>query len=54
MEAYSQIAQHLPRLDRLNYAFRDEPEFQTVLAEVNADLLDFHLEVYKLCRRGGK
>jgi hypothetical protein len=54
MEAYSQIVQNLPRFDRLGNAFRDQPEFQGVLADVYTDILDFHLEVHKIARRGGK
>ncbi len=54
IEAYSQIVQNLPRFDRLGNAFRDQPEFQGVLADVYTDILDFHLEVHKIARRGGK
>ncbi|KAI3317050.1 hypothetical protein HD806DRAFT_516144 [Xylariaceae sp. AK1471] len=53
IEAYSQIAQHLPRFDRLSHAFRDQPEFQDILADVYTDILYFHTEVYKIARRGG-
>ena len=54
IEAYSQIVQSLPRFDRLSNAFRDQPEFQGVLADVYTDILDFHLEVHKIARRSGK
>ena len=54
IDVYSQIAQSLPRFDRLSNAFRGQPEFQGVLADVYADILDFHLEVYKIARRSGK
>jgi len=54
IEAYSQIVQNLPRFDRLGHAFRDQPEFQGILADVYTDILDFHLEVHKIARRSGK
>ncbi|KAI8631011.1 hypothetical protein F5Y19DRAFT_483660 [Xylariaceae sp. FL1651] len=53
INAYSQIAQHLPRFDRLSNAFRDQPEFQYILADVYADIIQFHAQVYKIARRGG-
>ncbi|KAJ8131632.1 hypothetical protein O1611_g1993 [Lasiodiplodia mahajangana] len=53
IDAYSQIAQHLPRFDRLSNAFRDQPEFQGILTDVYADIIQFHTQVYKIARRGG-
>jgi NACHT domain len=53
VDAYSQIAQNLPRFDRLSDAFKHQPDFQAVLADVYVDLLDFHLHAYKFLRRSG-
>lgn len=54
IDAYSQMAQHLPRFDRLSDAFSDQPEFQFILADVYSDIVKFHLQVYKIVRRSGK
>jgi hypothetical protein len=53
LDAYGQIAQHLPRLDRFASIFQDQPDFQEVLANVYAGILDFHLHAYKMLRRKG-
>lgn len=54
LDAYEQIAQHLPRFDRLGVVFRDNPEFHSILADVYADILEFHSHAYKFLRRGGR
>jgi hypothetical protein len=53
VEAYSQIAHNLPRFDRLSDAFKEQPDFQAILADVYADLLEFHFHAYKFLRRSG-
>jgi hypothetical protein len=53
VEAYSQIAHHLPRFDRLSDAFKEQPDFQAILADVYTDLLEFHFHAYKFLRRSG-
>jgi predicted methyltransferase len=54
LDAYEQIAQHLPRFDRLAAVFHDTPEFQSILADVYVDILEFHSHAYKFLRRGGR
>lgn len=51
--AYGQIAEALPRFDRLSAAFQDNPDFQRVVAVVYADILDFHREAYEFFRKPG-
>ncbi|KAF0325303.1 hypothetical protein GQ607_007337 [Colletotrichum asianum] len=53
IEVYSEIAKSLPRFERLSEAFRNQPEFQDVLVDVYTDILEIHLEVYKIVRRSG-
>ena len=53
VNAYGQIAQHLPRLDRYAFLFDSHPDFQAVLADVYSDILDFHTHAYKIIRRSG-
>lgn len=53
MAAYSQIAEALPRFDRLSTAFKDHPDFQRVLGVFYADIIEFHRRAYKLIRRRG-
>ncbi|KAK5004662.1 hypothetical protein LTR28_008621, partial [Elasticomyces elasticus] len=47
IDAYGQIAETLPRFDRLSAALRETPDFQNVLAVVYADILEFHRRAYK-------
>lgn len=51
IKGYSQIADVLPRFDRLNDAFRTVPEFQHVLAAFYVDIVRFHKEAYKMIKR---
>jgi hypothetical protein len=54
MKAYGQIAELLPRLNRLGDALRDKPDFQQALAVVYSDIMEFHRQAYKFFRRNGK
>lgn len=51
--AYDQIADVLPRFDRLSAAFQDNHDLQQVLGFVYADILDFHGRAYRFFRRRG-
>ncbi|KAI9855169.1 MAG: hypothetical protein M1813_000528 [Trichoglossum hirsutum] len=51
LDAYSRIAEALPRFDRYRVAFIDNPDFQGVLGLVYADILEFHRHAYKFFRR---
>ena len=53
VQAYTRIADCLPRLDRLATAFKDNYDFQQVLAGVYSDILLFHERAYKFFRRKG-
>lgn len=53
ISAYGQIAEHLPRFDRLSDAYRDHPDFQRVLALVYSDIMEFHRQAYKFFKRSG-
>ena len=54
IEAYSGIAQSLPRFQILSSALRTDKEMQRVLAVFYADILKFHKEVYIFVRRSGE
>lgn len=51
--AYADIAKHLPRFERLGATFSERVEFQSVLADVYVDILEFHKHTYKFLRRSG-
>ncbi|TVY65596.1 Vegetative incompatibility protein HET-E-1 [Lachnellula suecica] len=51
LSAYSEIGAALPRFDRYEKAFKENLEFQNVLASVYANILDFHQRAYKFFRR---
>lgn len=53
INAYAQIAQNLPRLDRLSAAFASQQGFQSILADVYVDIIEFHSHAYKFLRRSG-
>ncbi|KAF2129964.1 hypothetical protein P153DRAFT_356631 [Dothidotthia symphoricarpi CBS 119687] len=53
MAAYAQIADSLPRFDRLNSAFQNNSDFQQVLAVVYSDIIEFHRKAYEFFRRSG-
>ena len=44
----------MPRFDRLSSAFREDVDFQRVMALFYADILEFHRRAYKYFRRRGK
>ncbi|EKG09537.1 NACHT domain protein [Macrophomina phaseolina MS6] len=50
IDAYAQIAETFPRLDRLSSAFENESGFQELLAMFYADILEFHRRAYKFFR----
>ncbi|KAL8726718.1 MAG: hypothetical protein Q9181_005945, partial [Wetmoreana brouardii] len=51
--AYSDIADVLPRLDKLKAAFGDTADFQQILGLIYSDILEFHRRAYKMFRRKG-
>ena len=51
--AYAEIAEALPRFDRFQKAFQNNPNFQNVLAMVYTDILEFHRHAYKIFKRPG-
>jgi len=51
--AYGRIAENLPRFDRLSNAYKNNPDFQQVLAVVYSDILEFHRKAYKFFRKNG-
>jgi hypothetical protein len=51
--AYKQIAESLPRFDRLSATFAHDKNFQRVLAVFYDDVLEFHRRAYKFVRRRG-
>lgn len=53
VDAYDEIARHLPRFERLGATFSQQLEFQATLADVYADILEFHTCTYKFLRRSG-
>ncbi|OCL05557.1 hypothetical protein AOQ84DRAFT_413235, partial [Glonium stellatum] len=53
MTAYGQIADVLPRLNRLSASFKDNTNFQQVLAIVYSDILRFHQHAYNFFRKRG-
>jgi hypothetical protein len=54
IEAYAKIADALPRFDQLSAAFKENPNFQVVLAFFYADILEFHRRTYKFLRMKGE
>jgi hypothetical protein len=51
--AYGRIAENLPRFDRLSNAYKNNPDFQQVLAVVYSDILEFHRKAYKYFKKNG-
>ena len=49
--AYSDIADVMPRLDKLKAAFGDSADFQQILGLIYSDILEFHQRAYKMFRR---
>lgn len=54
ISAYTQIAEALPRFDRLALTFKDNVQFENVLALVYVDILEFHRRAYKFFTRRGQ
>ena len=51
LEAYRQIAEELPRVDRLRKVYGDKKGFQDAMGLLYADIVEFHQRTYKLFRR---
>lgn len=51
LKAFDDIANVLPRVDRLKATFGEIEDFQRILALVYSDILEFHRRVYKFFRR---
>ena len=51
LKAYADIADVLPRMDRLKSTFGDTAEFQQVSGLIYSDVIEFHQRAYKMFRR---
>lgn len=51
LNAFSEIASVLPRIDKLKATFGDEADFQRALGLIYSDLIEFHKRAYKMFRR---
>lgn len=51
LRAYADIADLLPRMDRLKSTFGDTAEFHQVLGLIYSDIIEFHQRAYKIFRR---
>jgi hypothetical protein len=51
IKAYGDIADALPRLDKLSEALNKERDFQYLLADFYCDILEFHSRAYKFIRQ---
>ncbi|KAJ3578997.1 hypothetical protein NPX13_g1567 [Xylaria arbuscula] len=51
IEAYSRVAETMPRLKNLGDTFKDNPTLLTKLALYYAEVLEFHRRAYKFVRR---
>ena len=54
LTAYADIGDALPRFDRYQKAFDEDLGFQSVLAAVYSNILEFHQRAYKFFRRRGR
>lgn len=54
IEAYSQIANHLPQFGHWSEASQYTSGFSILISSLYTDLLEFHRETYRLFRRCGK
>ena len=50
VKAYAEIAEALPRFDKLGEALKNETNFQAVLAVFYCDILEFHRRAYRFLR----
>ncbi|KAL8662378.1 MAG: hypothetical protein Q9202_004773 [Teloschistes flavicans] len=53
LQAYSDIANVLPRIDKLKSAFGDDADFKQALGLIYSDILEFHQRAYRMFRRKG-
>ena len=53
LSAYADIASALPRMDRLNTSFAENPSIRYIISVIYADILEFHRRAYKFFRRRG-
>ncbi len=51
LQAFSDIADVLPRLDRLKATFPEDTNFNHVIGLIYSDIIEFHQRVYKFFRR---
>ena len=51
LQAFSDIADVLPRLDRLKATFPEDTNFNQVVGLIYSDIIEFHLRAYKIFRR---
>ncbi len=51
LQAFSEIADVLPRLDRLKATFPEDTNFNQVVGLIYSDIIEFHRRAYKLFRR---
>ena len=51
LQAFSDIADVLPRLDRLKATFPDDTNFNHVVGLIYSDIIEFHRRAYKIFRR---
>ena len=53
LDAYKQISEELPRIERLRRTFSKDEGFDRALGLVYGDIVDFHGRAYKFFRRRG-
>ena len=53
LDAYKQIAEELPKVDRLRQTFGKDEGFQKALGLIYGDIIEFHGRAYKFFRRRG-
>lgn len=51
LSAFSDLAEVLPRLDRLRVTFPEDLDFKKVIGLIYSDIIEFHQRVYKFFRR---
>ena len=53
MDAYEQIADHMPILSGYHALFKDRPYMRSLLVEIFEDILDFHLTAVRFFKQKG-
>lgn len=53
LDAYKSIAEHLPRIDKLQATFGEDEDFRKVLGLIYKDIAEFHQRAYRFLRRRG-